>query len=150
MKALSLWQPWASLIAVGAKQIETRHWPAPRAIVGHRIAIHAAKRKTELWVCADHPFSEYVTADALPLGAVVATAVVDRCTPMNELGIAELAATRPHEHAFGHYAIGRFAWVLRDVQALDEAIPYRGGQGIFDVPGELLGFAPDPQQMVLR
>lgn len=42
MKALSLWQPWATLIANGAKQIETRSWST-----SYRgpILIHAAKRK---------------------------------------------------------------------------------------------------------
>ena len=42
MPALTLWQPWASLIAIGAKSIETRSWPAPAGLVGERIAIHAA------------------------------------------------------------------------------------------------------------
>lgn len=27
MKAIRLWQPWASLIALGHKTIETRSWP---------------------------------------------------------------------------------------------------------------------------
>lgn len=44
MKAISLWQPWASLIACGAKPFETRHWAPPRALIGQPIAIHAAKR----------------------------------------------------------------------------------------------------------
>jgi hypothetical protein len=44
MKAISLWQPWASLIACGAKPYETRHWAPPRALIGQTIAIHAAKR----------------------------------------------------------------------------------------------------------
>lgn len=43
MKAISLWQPWASLIACGAKPFETRHWAPPRDLIGHRIAIHAAR-----------------------------------------------------------------------------------------------------------
>ncbi len=40
MKALTLTQPWASLVAVGAKRIETRSWET-----NYRgtIAIHAAK-----------------------------------------------------------------------------------------------------------
>lgn len=45
---LSLHQPWASLIAIGAKRYETRSWPAPRALTGRRIAIHAAKTTTSL------------------------------------------------------------------------------------------------------
>src|ERR1700694_167443 len=44
MKAISLWQPWASLIACGAKPYETRHWAPPRELIGQRIAIHAAKK----------------------------------------------------------------------------------------------------------
>jgi hypothetical protein len=44
MKAISLWQPWASLIACGAKPFETRHWSPPRELIGQTIAIHAAKK----------------------------------------------------------------------------------------------------------
>src|SRR5712671_3817606 len=44
MKAISLWQPWASLIACGAKPFETRHWAPPRELIGQSIAIHAAKK----------------------------------------------------------------------------------------------------------
>ncbi len=44
MKAISLWQPWASLIACGAKPFETRSWAPPRSLIGQPIAIHAAKK----------------------------------------------------------------------------------------------------------
>lgn len=44
MKAISLWQPWASLIACGAKPFETRSWAPPRELIGATIAIHAAKK----------------------------------------------------------------------------------------------------------
>ena len=44
MKAISLWQPWASLIAAGVKPYETRSWAPPRELIGQPIAIHAAKR----------------------------------------------------------------------------------------------------------
>lgn len=44
MKAISLWQPWASLIACGVKVYETRSWPPPRELIGQPIAIHAAKK----------------------------------------------------------------------------------------------------------
>ena len=44
MKALTLHQPWASLIADGRKTIETRSWPPPRTLVGERIAIHAGRQ----------------------------------------------------------------------------------------------------------
>src|SRR3546814_21127441 len=41
VKAISLWQPWASAIALGHKSIETRHWPTKYR---GELAIHAAKR----------------------------------------------------------------------------------------------------------
>lgn len=45
MKALTLHQPYASLIARGVKTIETRTWPAPAGLIGERIAIHAGKNR---------------------------------------------------------------------------------------------------------
>ena len=45
MKAITLWQPWASLVALQIKTIETRSWPAPKALIGQRIAIHASKKQ---------------------------------------------------------------------------------------------------------
>ncbi len=44
MKALTVWQPWASLIAIKAKPYEFRGWKPPRSIIGRRIAIHAGVR----------------------------------------------------------------------------------------------------------
>ena len=45
MKAITLHEPWATLIACGAKKIETRDWAPPRSLIGERIAIHAARRE---------------------------------------------------------------------------------------------------------
>jgi hypothetical protein len=41
MKAITIWQPWASLLAIGAKKYETRSWPTKYR---GTIAIHAAKK----------------------------------------------------------------------------------------------------------
>lgn len=47
MKALTIWQPWASLIVAGAKPYEFRGWRAPRSLIGQRIVIHAGARKID-------------------------------------------------------------------------------------------------------
>lgn len=44
MKGLTIWQPWASLILIGAKPYEFRSWQPPRYVVGKRLAIHAGAR----------------------------------------------------------------------------------------------------------
>jgi hypothetical protein len=151
MRTISLWQPWATLIAVGAKRIETRHWPAPARLHGQRIAIHAAKTRDHLAIATTAPFADYIPHPVaeLPLGAVVATAVLDRCTEITERGARELAARLPDEYAFGLYEPGRFAWVLRDVIAVDPPAPFRGSQGFFDVPDDLLGVAVAQQALAL-
>jgi len=45
MKALTIWQPWASLIMIGAKPYEFRSWAPPGWMIGRRMVIHAAARK---------------------------------------------------------------------------------------------------------
>lgn len=49
MQALTLHQPWASLLAEGVKEFETRSWGCPQKFIGSPIAIHAAKTKKALW-----------------------------------------------------------------------------------------------------
>lgn len=44
MKALTIWQPWATLIAIGAKPYEFRGWQPPKWLIGKRLAIHAGAR----------------------------------------------------------------------------------------------------------
>lgn len=53
--ALTVWQPWASLVAVGANRYETRSWPAPQTLQpGDLLAIHAAARRPSLGLDAMH------------------------------------------------------------------------------------------------
>lgn len=47
MKALTVWQPWASLIIEGAKPYEFRRWRCYDSMIGQRIVIHAAARKID-------------------------------------------------------------------------------------------------------
>lgn len=43
MKAITIKQPWASLIVSGLKDIENRTWSCPKKYLGKRVLIHAAK-----------------------------------------------------------------------------------------------------------
>jgi hypothetical protein len=64
VKAISLWQPWASFIASGAKRIETRSWAT-----SYRgpIAIHAAKRKILKEIKELAEYEEYRAALRIPV-----------------------------------------------------------------------------------
>jgi hypothetical protein len=118
--AISLWQPYASFIAIGAKPYETRHWVAPRRFIGQRIAIHAAKRRMSK---DDLEWWSMVSGQSLvpPVGAFVCTAVL----------AAILPAVRVPPDDYGDYSEGRFAWHLTDIEPIEPAIPGRGAQGFW-------------------
>lgn len=127
IKALSLWQPWATLVARGLKARETRHWA-----VDYRgpIAIHAAKTldlagAPEL-LCQAGLGARWW--DECPLGAVVAVARLKGCARADD--VVDLLSRA--ERAAGNYAAGRFAWRLDDVRALADPIPLAGRQGLFN------------------
>lgn len=98
MKALTLTQPWATLVALGAKRIETRSWST-----SYRgpLAIHAAKRLADLGsehelmlLCRREPFRSaligagYLGTPGLPRGAIVATCTLLDCVPTQHPGAA--------------------------------------------------------------
>lgn len=105
MKAITVRQPYASLIAAGVKTIETR--PRSTSYRG-RIAIHAAASvpaavrrslRTGRREASGRPINEFEdvlgryrldgesrgVSRALPLGAVVASAVLTDCVPIEDL-----------------------------------------------------------------
>lgn len=132
MKALTLWQPWASLVAVGAKRFETRSWATNYR---GQIAIHAAKTwNRELEDVAGNPIFQGRLKELwnnLPLGCVVAVARLSDCRPTTEIPFADVA----DEYGFGDYSAGRFAWILKDVQPLEMPIPAKGKQGLWEWSG---------------
>lgn len=49
MKAISVKQPWASLIVHGIKDIENRTWVCPKKYIGQRVLIHASLKCANFW-----------------------------------------------------------------------------------------------------
>lgn len=150
MNALTLHQPYATLIAMGAKRIETRNWPAPPHAIGQRLAIHAGKSDDCLHMCNFDPFDEYVAyqGDKLPRGAFVAIVTLKRCAPITEDGARDLERNQPHEFAFGNYDLSdgkRYAWVLDNVTRIHKPVPHRGYQRLWRVDDQIVhGIVPPP------
>ncbi len=129
MKAISLTQPWASLVACGYKRIETRSWSTNYRGM---IAIHAAKSFPR-WArefAEDERSVGRVTGE-LPLGAIVA---VCRLLDIKSTHDIEPSALERH---LGDYTPGRCAWLLDEVAALDEPIICRGALGLWTVPEDI-------------
>lgn len=126
MKAITLWQPYASLIAWGEKQYETRPWATKYR---GDIAIHAGKRNlgnsAPIWyeISMGHDLSE------VPTGAVVAVARLVNIYIMNTNMVATMS---DKEIANGNWAVGRYAWQLANIRTLIDPIPAKGAQGIWE------------------
>lgn len=135
MKALTLWQPWASLIAWGEKQYETRSW---RTDYRGPLAIHASIRFTrELQlICWKPPFVKALIRQGLnepnelPLGAVLC--VVD----LVEVGPVQWYRHKlsDHEITVGNYSPDRYAWKLENLRVLTKPISVGGHQQLWNWP----------------
>ena len=167
MKAISLWQPWASLVAIGAKRVETRSWAT-----NYRgpLAIHAARTSQHLNDLHGNPHFHKVLAGGLsvfPLGDIVAvcditdcvsTALIERAdrnrTPELDKSISATLRFAGHseaaiadaltaydisdqERSFGDYAPGRYAWFLSNIRRI-QPVRVTGRQGLFEVPDDLI------------
>lgn len=128
MKVITLWQPWASLIALGEKPYETRSWPTSYR---GKIAIHAAKKWDDeiIEYFYSRPVQQvmfkYRLLDFdLPLGAIICVGDLTDCIPTS--------LVPKNEQHFGDFTPGRFAWRIEHVKALLNPIEIRGKQGLWD------------------
>lgn len=137
MKALSLWQPWASAIAAGIKIHETRAWST--AYRGP-VAIHAAKRfkKDERDLAWSFMGIESIakalatvgvnSLDDFPRGAIVAVADLIYV----ESTIRQRKRVSADDHLLGNWDDGRFAWGFTRVVPMPWPIPWSGSQGMWN------------------
>ena len=121
MKALTIKQPWASLIAAGIKTVENRTW-VPSQFHGP-VLIHAAATVDKAAYDHEHvrkALLEAVGNDELPTSAIVA--IVGKVEPHRDL-------------IGGHCAPwgldGCWHWVLSDVRALTVPVPAKGRLGLW-------------------
>lgn len=147
MKAITLHQPWASLMAWGDKQIETRGW---RTLYHGPLAIHAAKKYDPTLQLFDRAaqgqFGEalerrQVDVDELPLGQILAIVHLDECVHLSDKWRVEHTLQRspaPYEDLWGDYRFGRYAWLTSNRRELKFPVSCRGYQGIWDLDMETL------------
>jgi len=112
MKGLTIYQPWANLIADGIKTIETRSWATTYR---GELLIHAGK-STKFWEGDDD----------MSYGAILA--VVDLVTIVPAVDALDL---HPDQCLYGDFSPGRWAWMLRNVRKVDPPLPVRGRRGLW-------------------
>lgn len=149
IKAITVWQPWATLIALGVKRFETRGWATKYR---GSIAIHAGKRididsfrnLTINRVLRKHGI---LSVDDLPTGEVIAIANLKGCHPISLCGDS-FASTiddageithiyENEEFEFGYYAEGRYAWEMTNVRQITP-VQAKGQQGLWTWKGAII------------
>lgn len=159
MKTLTLTQPYATLVAIGAKLIETRSWDTRYR---GPLAIHAAAGygkggvRAHKELCGTEPFCSVLNAAAarwlaersdlrdmvehpfMPMGAIIAVCRLTAIYRITEQGVEDFCPQPPaNEIAFGDYSPGRYAWLLTDVHALATPIRCKGTLGLWEWQGSL-------------
>lgn len=131
VKIISLWQPWATLMALGIKRNETRSWGT-----SYRgdLVIHAAKR-TE-WTIARELYNELGLAlpDRFVEGVALCIVRLEDIRPITDMTSMLIATQR--ERLCGDYRDGRYAWVTTDLRVLPTPVKMRGAQGLRDLPDD--------------
>lgn len=157
MKVITIWQPWASLLACGAKQYETRSWATN---CRGPIAIHAGLKNPNS-IVASFSMDRTMTGatrkalgeidfGALPRGVIIATAELVECWEIHgahsrgasykEVFIEKddpndsngLTWIEDNELLFGDFTPGRYAWEFANMKMLPEPIPAKGRQGLWN------------------
>jgi hypothetical protein len=153
MRALTLTQPWAGLVAAGIKLIENRS----RAMIkltdfGAQFAIHASRqidgsiydqiaridpRHDVHQIAADTPWLRLSHVTSAVIGVATVESVVHRVERVGEPyvavaggGVVDLGEQRK-------WFFGPFGYVLRDVRALAEPVPCRGWYGFWRLPADV-------------
>ena len=128
VKALTLTQPWASLVALGFKRVETRSW---RTSYRGPLAIHAAKS----FPASARQFAAEERAigrlpGRIPRGAIICTVELIDCRPAQDVAL-EVSGLERH---LGDFAWGRWAWLFApdSLRVLEEPIASRGALGLWE------------------
>lgn len=149
MKALTLWQPWASLVAIGQKSVETRCWSTKYR---GELAIHSAANipPKMLGESRNRPEFRDRLADIfnarrdcdersgfhvddairqLPYGKVLC---IMRLVDVQETGSMDCCELPEAERIFGNYEPGRYAWFLEMVERFETPIPAKGNRMLWN------------------
>lgn len=134
VRCISLWQPWASLMACGAKYLETRSWGTN---VRGEVFIHAAATNKGIASLSDAPLDQ-IEAMELAVGLKMGRwrhelpfgAVIGRGCLFQSSHAGQAVVDHPDQKHFGDFTVGRFAHHYRQLEAI-ESIPWAGMQGFF-------------------
>lgn len=129
MKVISLTEPFATLISTGIKTIETRSW---KTNYRGKLYIHASLTKIPVTYKNNQELMSLIDDKKLNFGNIVCSCDLVDCIEMTDEFIENIKKDYPKEYITGIYAPGRYAWILKNIEILDEPIKVKGHLGIWD------------------
>ena len=132
MKVLSLTEPCATLIKNGIKRVETRSW---KTNYRGELYIHASKTKIPKEWKENREFMSLVTT-SLHYGYIICKCKLKDCIYMTEEYVKDMKENHYQEYLCGKYEVGRYAWILEDLEILNEPIKANGQLNIWEYYNE--------------
>lgn len=136
IRGLSLTRPWPSAFTEGPvelrKRVENRSWPIPAGLMGHFVALHAAKS----YHLADCEFIEDILGVEMPsekdaqhsvifaVGVLAGQVTSDRDSRLDEVQ--------------RRWFSGPFCWLIAEIVPLIVPVPCSGARGLWPLEPELL------------
>jgi hypothetical protein len=132
MKAISLYEPWGTLIALGKKRYETRSWSTTYR---GSLLICASKKRPPLSQIIGILYYAGITLNELNPGRAVAFVDLTDIYPADDLLQVDrfYGLLEENEKFYGDFSPGRFAWKLENIRRIKNPPPIKGKQGLFDV-----------------
>lgn len=128
MKVLSLTEPYATLIKIGKKKIETRSW---KTSYKGKLYIHASSTKIPKEYKNNTELMSLVNVNNLNYGHIICSCDLVDCIEMTDEFI-EKVKKNSDEYISGIYAKGRYAWILENVEIIKKPIEVKGHLGIWN------------------
>lgn len=132
VKVISLLQPWAELVVMGAKTIETRSWNTKYR---GELYIHASKKFYHNDIDLRHypPFDKYITDEVfnqIKCGYIIGKVdLIDTFSTNDRQFCIGLSS---QEVAFGDYSKNRFGWILDNPVKFNNPIEAKGSLSIWE------------------
>ena len=147
LKAISLWQPYCSLIALGLKKYETRSWKTNhrgKLLICSTAKLTKKQYQQYLKICNSVELPAWNEIN-FPCGKAIAVCDLVDCIPITPSFIKEQSET---EIKSGDWEVGRYAWKLENIQPITEPFAVKGKQGLFNISVDTLISNPEIAELI--
>ena len=127
IKVLSIIEPWATLIKERKKFIETRSW---KTSYRGELYIHASNKKIKEKDEKIIELLKLIPDITMGYGHIICKCKLVDCVYMDQEFLDKIQKNK-QEILCGEYSLGRYAWILEDIESLEKSIPAKGHLNIW-------------------